>query len=72
MYALVPVALPQGVVTTTLTTTAPWAGVVAVIEVSLFTVNDADVPPMVTTVAPVKAVPVINWFNPAANGAARG
>ena len=51
--------VPPGVVTTTLAVPAVPAGVVAVIEVSLTTVNDvAAVPPMVTAVAPVKPVPV--------------
>ena len=41
-------------------------------EVSLFTVNDADVPPKVTAEAPVKPVPVIVTKVPPVNGPAVG
>ena len=44
------------------------AGAVAVMEVALFTVKYADVPPKVTKVAPVKPVPVILTEVPPANG----
>ena len=45
---------------TTLTAPVAWAGVVAVIEVSLTTVNEvAAVPSKVTEVAPIKPVPVM-------------
>ena len=52
------VAVPPGVVTTTLPVFAP-AGTVAVIWLSLFTVNVPDFPPTVTLVAWVKPLPVI-------------
>jgi len=56
----VSVAVPAGVVTATSTAPAACTGVVAVIRVAEFTVNDvAAVPPNVTPVAPVKFVPVI-------------
>jgi hypothetical protein len=51
--------LPAGVVTTTETTPAAWAGTVHVMVVGLTTDTlVADVPPNVTPVAPVKLVPV--------------
>ena len=54
-----PVALvPPDVVTTMSTVPVP-AGAVAVMLVSLFTVNVAAVPPNVTAEAPVKLVPAI-------------
>ena len=47
--------VPPGVVTTTLAVPAAWAGVVAVMVLSLTTVKLVTaVPPMVTAVAPVK------------------
>ena len=53
------VAVPPGVVTTTLTAPAACAGVVAVTWVAESTVNDAAaVPPKVTALAPVRFVPV--------------
>ena len=53
------VAVPPGVVTTTFTAPAAWAGVVAVIEVPLLKVKpEADVPPKLTPVTPVRLVPV--------------
>ena len=59
MKPLVCVALPEGVVTETLTEPAECAGVVAVICVWLSTVYPvATVPPNETPVAPVKLVPV--------------
>ena len=59
MNSATPVPVPPGVVTCTFTAPAAWAGVVAVIEVALFTVKlVAAVPPKVTAVAPVKLVPV--------------
>jgi hypothetical protein len=70
----VPVVLvPLGVVTTTLTAPAAWAGVVAVIEVALTTVTPvAAVPPKVTEVAPIKSVPVIVTAVPPAIGPVGG
>jgi len=60
VYAPVPVAVPLGVVMTTSTTPAVWAGVLAVIVVSLTTERlVADVPPKVADVAPIRDVPVI-------------
>jgi hypothetical protein len=54
------VLLPAGVVTTTWAGPAAWGGVVAVIWVDEFTVKlVAGVPPKVTAVAPVNAVPMI-------------
>ena len=50
---------PFGVVTTTSTTRAVFAGAVAVICESLSTTKTAVVPPKVTEVAPVKNVPEI-------------
>lgn len=59
MKPLACVALPEGVVTETLTEPAECAGVVAVICVWLSTVYPvAAVPPNETPVAPVKLVPV--------------
>ena len=65
-----PVALvPLGVVTVTSTVPAVCAGEVAVIDVALFTVNDAaGVAPNCTAVAPVKPVPVIVTDVPPAVG----
>jgi hypothetical protein len=55
----VPLAtVPPGVVTEILPVVAP-AGTVAVIFVSVLTVNVADVPPNLTAVAPVKFAPLI-------------
>ena len=69
-YAFVPVAVPLGVVTTTLTTPAARAGVFSVIVVPPPpTVNvGCAVPPNVTEVAPVKPVPVIVTGVPPAIG----
>jgi hypothetical protein len=51
---------PSVLVTTTLTAPAPWAGVVAVIEVLLTTVTPvAAVPPRLTVAPARKFVPVI-------------
>ena len=51
---------PPSVVTTISTAPAAWAGVVAVIDVALFTVTPvAAAPPIVTPVAPVKSLPVM-------------
>ena len=59
--------VPPGVVTTTLTAPAVFAGVCAVIEVALATTTFvAAVPPKVTPVAPVKLVPVIVTLVPPA------
>ena len=69
MNAPDPVTEPPGV--TMITSAVPadaWAGVVAVIEVSLTTVRlVAGAPPMVTAVAPVKPVPVMVTAVPPAN-----
>ncbi len=60
VYVYVPVAVPPGVVITMLAAPAVPAGVVAVIDVLLTTVNEvAAVPPKVTEVAPVNPVPVM-------------
>jgi hypothetical protein len=73
VYTFVPVAVPPGVVTITLTTPAEWKGVVAVIDVSLTTVTlVAAVPPRVTPVAPVKPDPVIVTLVPPAIGPVDG
>jgi hypothetical protein len=57
--ALADVAVPPGAVTATSAAPAVRAGVVAVMDVALFTVNAlAAVPPNDTAVAPVKLVPV--------------
>jgi hypothetical protein len=54
------VELPLGVVTSTSTVPAAWAGVVAVIVVAELTVKElAAVPPKVTAVAPLKFAPMI-------------
>jgi hypothetical protein len=59
--------VPPGVVTSTLTAPAAWAGVVQVMLVALTTLTlVAAVPPMVTPVAPVKPVPVIVTLVPPA------
>lgn len=56
----VDVAVPPGVVSATSTAAAVLAGVTAVTDVPLTTVNDvAAVPPKVTLVVPVKLLPVI-------------
>ena len=56
-------------VTATFTDPAEFAGVVAVIEVALLTVKlVAATPPNLTTVAPVKLVPVIVTLAPPAVG----
>jgi hypothetical protein len=70
VYALVTVALPPVVVTTTFTVPAEPAGVVAVSEPLLLTETPvATVLPKVTLVAPVtKFVPVIVIVCPPANG----
>src|SRR5258705_7760087 len=59
VYALVDVALPPAVVTTTSTTPAAWAGVVTVTAVAVLFVIVAGVPPNVTLVAPERAVPLM-------------
>ena len=52
--------LPPAVVTVIFTIPAACAGLVALIEVALFTVNEvAGIVPKVTFVAPVRLVPVI-------------
>ena len=57
---------PTGVVTTTFTMPVPKPrGTIAVIWVSLSTVKFAEIPPKVTTVAPVKPVPVMITMVPA-------
>ena len=59
--------MPIGVVTSTLTTPAARAPVVAVMLVALTTVTAvAATPPIVTAVAPVKLVPVIVTLVPPA------
>ena len=59
--------VPLGVVTKTLAVPAAWAGVVAVMVVELTkTKVAAAVPPMVTAVAPVKSVPVMEMAVPPA------
>ena len=64
-----PVAVPLGVVTTTLTAPEAWTGVVAVIEVPLTTVTPvAAVPSNVTAVAPKRFVPVMVTDVPPASG----
>jgi len=73
--AFVPVAVPPGVVITTFTAPAAWAGVVTVIVVSLFTVIAPvafAVLPKDTLVAPVKPVPVIITLVPPAIGPVEG
>jgi hypothetical protein len=65
--------VPPGVVTVISTVPAEPAGLVAVIEVGLFTVYDAaTVLPNFTPVAPVKPVPVIVTEVPPAIGPAAG
>ena len=65
--------VPPGVVTNTLAVPALPAGVMAVIEVALLTVNEvAALPPIVTAVAPVKPVPVIVTDCPPAKGPDEG
>ena len=65
--------VPPGVGTVISTVPAAPAGEIAVIEVSLFTVNEvAGVAPNLTPVAPVKPDPVIAIEVPAANGPAVG
>jgi hypothetical protein len=65
--ALVLVAVPPGVVTETLTAPAGAAGVVAVMDVAEVTVKAvAGAEPNVTTVAPVRLVPVIVTMLPPA------
>src|ERR1700733_12423736 len=52
--------VPEGLVTVTFTRPAPSAGAVAMIDVAELTVNEsAETVPNLTTVAPVKFVPVI-------------
>ncbi|GGO99709.1 hypothetical protein GCM10012280_66790 [Wenjunlia tyrosinilytica] len=53
-----PLLVPPGVTTVTLTVPEP-AGAAVVIWVALTGVNDTDVAPNLTVVAPVKSVPVI-------------
>jgi hypothetical protein len=68
-----PVALvPLGVVTVTSTGPTDSAGEVAVIEVSEFSMNNADVPPKSTAVAPVNPLPVIVTEVPPVAGPALG
>ena len=64
MKSAVSALVPAGMVTKTLARPAAWAGVVAVIVVSLITVKFVKVPPMFTAVAPVKFVPVIVTLPP--------
>jgi hypothetical protein len=64
--------VPPGVVTVIFTVPVP-AGLVAVIEVALFTVYEAAaVLPNFTPLAPVKPVPVIATEGPPAIGPAAG
>jgi len=74
VYAPVPpVAVPFGVVITTFTVPAAWAGVIAETVVGLITVTPvAAVPPMVTAVAPIRPVPVIVTPVPPAIGPVEG
>ena len=61
--------VPLGVVTTTLAVPALPAGVVAVMVVAFTTTTAVAVaPPMVTTVAPIKSVPVMVTDCPPASG----
>jgi len=60
--------VPSGVDTVTWTVPTDSAGVVALIERSETTMNDADVLPKSTMVAPVKPLPVIVTFVPPATG----
>jgi hypothetical protein len=53
------VAVPPGVVTTTVTTPAACAGVTASTRVGLMTVNDAGCPSNVTDVVPIRRSPLI-------------
>ncbi len=60
MNAFIAVAVPPGVVTTTLRTPAAPAGVTAVTVVAFTTVTPvAAAPPTVTKLVPVRFVPVI-------------
>jgi hypothetical protein len=68
----VPVLVPSGVVTVTSSAPAASAGEVAVIDVSEFTTNVAEVEPKSTAVAPVKPVPVIVTDVPPAVDPERG
>jgi hypothetical protein len=61
-----PVPVPPGVVTCTSTAPAACAGVTALIEVALVTVNRAAVPPNETAVAPVNCLPVMVTLVPPA------
>ncbi|MNS71784.1 hypothetical protein D3C72_1051650 [compost metagenome] len=61
--------VPWGLTIDTGTEPAGLAGVVAVIRVALFTVNDdAATPPKLTAVAPVKSVPVMTTLSPPSVG----
>ena len=51
--------VPTDVVTVTSTMPAAWAGLVTEIELSLFTVGVAVLPPKLTEVAPVNPLPVM-------------
>ncbi|GGO99706.1 hypothetical protein GCM10012280_66780 [Wenjunlia tyrosinilytica] len=62
-----PLLVPPGVVTVTLTVPEP-AGAAVVIWVALTGVNDTDVPPNLTALAPVKPMPVIVTGVPPAAG----
>ena len=63
------VLVPPSVVTTTLAVPTAWAGVVTVIEVGLFRTRlVAATPSMVTTVSPVKSVPIMVMLVPPAIG----
>lgn len=66
--------MPLGVVTVTSTgPTLAAAGLTAVMDVSLLTVNEAaGVPPKLTAVAPVKLLPVIVTAVPPASGPLNG
>ena len=69
MYNEFAVFWPPGLVTNTLAVPAAPAGVVQVMVVELTTVKPATAaPPMLTSVAPVKLVPVIVTLVPPALG----
>lgn len=73
MKPAVDVASPPGVVSTTSTAPAAFAGVTAVTDVPLTTVNEvAAVPPNVTPVAPLKLLPEIVTVVPPAIGPLTG
>ena len=64
--------MPLGVVTVIKITSGEWIGLIAVIELSEFTVKLASVSPKRTDVAPVNPLPMMETVVPPAEGPTKG